>query len=194
MADETSSSSRRTTPEGTPGTTNRLVRDFSDLALRPYELQSCGWSRLPAPAALSILTTTFAEGRERNVALGVWGAASGSGGAAGVLLGGALTSAFDWSLIFFIDIPVGVAVLVLTPILVRESRAETAGRHFDIAGATAITGGLMLLVYALTRAATHGWTSGSTIVLLAASAALIASFQIAFWALAGIAFAGAVMT
>jgi EmrB/QacA subfamily drug resistance transporter len=129
-----------------------------------------------SPAALSILTTTFAEGRERNRALGIWGAVSGSGAAAGVLLGGALTSAFSWSWIFFVNVPVGVVVLVVSPLLLRESRADLADRHFDVSGAAAITGGLMLLVYALTRATTHGWYSGSTIALLAASAALIAGF------------------
>src|SRR5215208_140261 len=85
-------------------------------------LQGLG-AALLSPAALSTLTTTFREGRERNVALGVWGAASGSGGAAGVLLGGALTSALSWSWIFFINVPVGALVLALTPRLVQESRA-----------------------------------------------------------------------
>src|SRR5882672_2323685 len=79
---------------------------------------------LLAPAALSILMTTFSEGRERNLALGIWGAASGSGGAAGVLLGGVLTSYLHWSWIFFINIPVGLAVIALTPWLLRESRIE----------------------------------------------------------------------
>src|SRR6185437_6527941 len=86
---------------------------------------------LVSPAALSILTTTFGEGRERNLALGIWGAASGSGAAAGVLLGGALTSAFSWSWIFFINVPAGALVLLLTPWLLRESRAELDHRHFD---------------------------------------------------------------
>ncbi len=131
---------------------------------------------LLSPAALSILTTTFSEGRERNVALGIWGAASGSGGAAGVLLGGALTSAFGWSWIFFINVPVGIAVIALAPFLLRESHAGLTHRHFDLAGAASITGGLMLLVYALTRAAQHGWGSVTTVVLLAGSAALIAAF------------------
>ena len=131
---------------------------------------------LLSPAALSILTTTFPEGRERNLALGIWGAASGSGGAAGVLLGGALTSGFGWSWIFFINVPVGIAVIALAPFLLRESNAGLTHRHFDLAGAASITGGLMLLVYALTRAAEHGWGSVTTVVLLAASAALIAAF------------------
>src|SRR6266576_2879178 len=93
-----------------------------------------------------------------------------------LLLGGALTSAFSWSWIFFVNVPVGVLVLVVSPLLLRESRADLADRHFDVSGAAAITGGLMLLVYALTRATTHGWYSGSTITLLVASAALIAGF------------------
>src|SRR5438034_625710 len=131
---------------------------------------------LLSPAALSILTTTFREGRERNLALGIWGAASGSGGAAGVLLGGALTSALSWSWIFFINVPVGLLVIGLTPWLLRESRAELGHRTFDFAGAASITGGLMLLVYAMTRATQHGWATGTTMALLAVSAALIGSF------------------
>ncbi len=94
-------------------------------------LQGLG-AALLSPAALSILTTTFREGRERNLALGIWGAASGSGAAAGVLLGGALTSAFSWSWIFFINVPAGVIVLALTPLLLRESRADLNHRHSTI--------------------------------------------------------------
>src|SRR3982751_6046488 len=138
-------------------------------------LQGLG-AALLAPAALSILTTTFREGRERNVALGIWGAASGSGGAAGVLLGGALTSALSWSWIFFINVPVGVLVIGLSPWLLRESRADLRHRHFDLAGAASITAGLMVLVYAMTRATQHGWGTTQTIGLLAASAALVGAF------------------
>src|SRR4051812_5681291 len=133
---------------------------------------------LLSPAALSILTTTFREGRERNLALGIWGAASGSGGAAGVLLGGALTSAFSWSWIFYINVPVGALVLAVSPWLLRESRADLQHRHFDFAGATSITGGLMVLVYAMTRATQHGWATTTTVLLLAASAALIGAFLV----------------
>jgi EmrB/QacA subfamily drug resistance transporter len=133
---------------------------------------------LLAPAALSILTTMFAEGRERNIALGVWGAVSGSGAAAGVLLGGVLTSWLAWSWIFFINVPVGIAVVALSPFLLRESRAELEHRTFDIAGATSITGGLMLLVYAMTRATQIGWGTAETIGLLAGSAALIVAFVV----------------
>jgi EmrB/QacA subfamily drug resistance transporter len=140
-------------------------------------LQGLG-AALLSPAALSILTTMFREGRERNVALGIWGAASGSGGAAGVLLGGALTSAFSWSWIFFINVPAGALVLAVSPWLLRESRADLDHRHFDLAGAASITSGLMVLVYAMTRATQHGWLTAATIGLLAASAALIVAFLV----------------
>jgi EmrB/QacA subfamily drug resistance transporter len=138
-------------------------------------LQGLG-AALLAPAALSILTTTFKEGRDRNVALGIWGAASGSGGAAGVLLGGALTSALSWSWIFFINVPVGVLLLLVSPVLLKESRAELDHHHFDAAGAASITGSLMVLVYALTRASQHGWATAQTIGLLTASALLFVGF------------------
>ncbi|HEX6489881.1 MAG TPA: MFS transporter [Gaiellaceae bacterium] len=138
-------------------------------------LQGLG-AALLSPAALSILTTTFRQGRERNLALGIWGAASGSGGAAGVLLGGALTSGLGWSWIFFINVPVGALVIGLSPWLLRESRAGLGHRHFDFAGAASITGGLMLLVYAMTRASQHGWGTGETIGLLAGASALIGAF------------------
>src|SRR2546430_1557393 len=138
-------------------------------------LQGLG-AALLSPAALSILTTTFEEGRERSLALGIWGAASGSGGAAGVLLGGALTSAFSWSWIFFINVPAGLIVLALVPFLLSESRADLDHRHFDFAGAASITGGFMLLVYAITRAAQHGWVTAETIGLLVAATALVAGF------------------
>jgi len=131
---------------------------------------------LLAPAALSLLMTTFSEGRDRNTALGIYGAASGSGAAAGVLLGGVLTSYLSWSWIFFVNVPVGLAAIALTPWLLRESRAELAHRHFDLAGATTITAGLMLLVYAMTRATTDGWGNSTTLALLAGSIALVLSF------------------
>jgi EmrB/QacA subfamily drug resistance transporter len=131
---------------------------------------------LLAPAALSLLMTTFAEGRERNLALGIYGAASGSGAAAGVLLGGVLTSYLSWSWIFFINVPVGAAAIALAPVLLRDSRAELPHRHFDLAGATSITAGLMLLVYAMTRATSDGWGSPATLLLLAASGLLVLAF------------------
>jgi EmrB/QacA subfamily drug resistance transporter len=132
---------------------------------------------LLAPAALSLLMTTFAEGRERNRALGIYGAASGSGAAVGVLLGGVLTSYFGWSWIFFVNVPVAAVAIALTPYLLRESRADhLAHRHFDLAGAVSVTSGLMLLVYGLTRATTDGWSSPVTLGLLGGAAALMAAF------------------
>jgi EmrB/QacA subfamily drug resistance transporter len=152
---------------------------WSDVALIVFRaVQGLGGALL-APAGLSILITTFQEGRERNLALGIWGAASGSGAAAGVLLGGLLTSYLSWSWNFFINVPVGVVVVALTPLLLLESRGNALGRrHFDLAGAAAVTSGLMVFVYALTRATDDGWTSATTIGLLAASTALIAGFVV----------------
>src|SRR5437763_4767848 len=131
---------------------------------------------LLAPAALSLLMTTFAEGRDRNLALGIYGAASGSGAAAGVLLGGLLTSYLNWSWIFFINVPVGIAAILLTPVLLEEGRAGLAHRHFDFPGAASITAGLMLLVYAATRATTDGWGAPVTVGLFAGAAALVLAF------------------
>jgi EmrB/QacA subfamily drug resistance transporter len=152
---------------------------WSDEALIAFRaLQGVGGALL-APAGLSILMTTFQEGRERNLALGIWGAASGSGAAVGVLLGGVLTTYLSWSWNFFINVPVGAAVIALAPWLLLESRGNALGRrHFDFAGAASVTAGIMLLVYALTRATEIGWTSATTITLLSASAALIAAFVV----------------
>ncbi len=138
-------------------------------------LQGLG-AALVSPAALSILTVMFEEGRERNRALGIWGAVSGSGGAAGVLLGGALTSSFSWSWVFFINVPVGLLVLLASPKLLSESSAQMEHRSFDLPGAVSITGGLMVLVYAMTRAVQHGWGTPETIGLLVVSGGLIAAF------------------
>jgi EmrB/QacA subfamily drug resistance transporter len=133
---------------------------------------------LLAPAALSLLMTTFAEGRERNLALGIYGAASGSGAAVGVLLGGVLTSYVSWSWIFFINVPVAVAAIVLTPLLLQESRADLPDRHFDFAGAASVTAGLMLLVYAMTRATSDGWGAPMTVALIGVAVALVLAFVI----------------
>jgi EmrB/QacA subfamily drug resistance transporter len=138
-------------------------------------LQGLGGALL-SPAALALLMTTFAEGRDRNMALGVYGAAAGSGGAAGVLLGGVLTSYLSWSWIFFINVPVGLFLIAVAPRVLRESRGDLQHRSFDLAGAVSITSGLMLLVYAMTRATQIGWGSVETLALLAASGGLIASF------------------
>jgi EmrB/QacA subfamily drug resistance transporter len=147
----------------------------ADALIATRALQGLGGALL-APAALSIIVTTFREGRERNKALGVMGAASGSGGAVGVLLGGVLTSDLSWSWIFFVNLPVGMAVLAVSPWLLSESRAELSHRHFAVAGAVSITAGMMVLVYAITRASQHGWGNGLTVGLLVAAAALIVAF------------------
>jgi MFS family permease len=106
----------------------------------------------------------------------VWGAASGIGGAVGVLLGGVLTSYLSWSWIFFVNLPGGAAILAVSPWLVNESRATTARRHFDVSGAAAVTGGLMVMVYAITRASQHGWGNALSVSMLAVAAALIVAF------------------
>jgi MFS family permease len=116
-----------------------------------------------SPAALSILTTTFDEGAERNKALGIWGAVAGTGGAAGVLLGGILTDQLNWSWIFYINVPVGIAAIALAPRILRESRIELGRRAFDLLGATLVTAGLSLLVYALVQTVDHSWTAPRTI-------------------------------
>jgi EmrB/QacA subfamily drug resistance transporter len=131
-----------------------------------------------SPAALSIITTTFQEGAERNKALGIWGAMGGSGAAVGVLLGGVLTKWLGWEWIFFVNIPVGATVLATTRSVVHESRAESTSRHFDAAGAVLITSALSLLVYALTQANRVGWSSARTIGILIASAVLHAAFLV----------------
>ncbi|MDX6504204.1 MAG: hypothetical protein QOE29_1329 [Gaiellaceae bacterium] len=138
-------------------------------------LQGVGGA-LFVPAALSLLMTTFAEGSERNLALGIWGAASGSGAAAGVLLGGVLTSFLSWPWIFFMNAPVGVLLLMLTPRLLKESRGVVGTRHFDLAGASSVTASLMLFVYGLTHGAEQGWTDTVTLALLGGSAVLLAAF------------------
>ena len=131
---------------------------------------------LLAPAALSLLMTSFAEGRDRNLALGIYGAASGSGAAAGVLLGGVLTSYLGWSWIFYVNVPVGIGAALVAPVLLRESRPELGHRHFDVRGAALVTSGLMLLVYALTRATTNGWGAPITLATLVVAAALVVGF------------------
>jgi EmrB/QacA subfamily drug resistance transporter len=137
-------------------------------------LQGLG-AAIISPAALSILSVTFAEGRERNVALGVWGAVGGFGAAAGVLLGGILTDLLSWEWIFFVNVPVGAAALVLTPFLLGESRDATV-RSFDVLGALLVTSGLSVLVYAITQAGEDGWLATSTIAFAATSLALLAGF------------------
>jgi EmrB/QacA subfamily drug resistance transporter len=129
-----------------------------------------------SPAALSIVTTLFRDGAERNKALGAWGAVAGSAGAAGVLLGGVLTEGLGWEWVLWVNVPVALIALALTRGLIPESRSESAVRHFDAAGAAAITAGLSLLAYTLLDASSSGWGSTKIVSLLALSAALIAAF------------------
>jgi EmrB/QacA subfamily drug resistance transporter len=131
-----------------------------------------------SPSTLSIITTTFDEGAERNKALGIWGAMGGSGAAAGVLFGGILTKYLGWEWIFFVNVPVGALVLALTPRIVRESRAPGERHGFDVIGASSVTAGLALLVYAISKAPVDGWGNGTTIGLLVGAAAIIAFFLI----------------
>jgi EmrB/QacA subfamily drug resistance transporter len=129
-----------------------------------------------SPAALSIVSTTFREGAERNKALGIWGALGGSGAAAGVLIGGILVKYLGWQWIFYVNVPVGVLVGALTLPFVPESRAELGHHRFDAWGAITVTSGLALLVYAISKAPDVGWGSARTILLLIASVAILAVF------------------
>ena len=129
-----------------------------------------------SPAALSIVATLFTDGSERNKALGAWGAVAGSGGAVGVLLGGFLTDGLGWEWVLWVNVPVALFVLALTPRLIGESRSEGETRTFDVAGAVTVTAALSVLVYALVDAAEAGWGSTQTIALLGVSAALFAVF------------------
>ena len=130
-----------------------------------------------APAALSILMTTFSEGKERNIALGVWGAVGGFGAAAGVLLGGVFTDLLTWEWIFFLNIPVGLTAIALAPVLLGESRDGRA-RRFDALGAVLVTAGLSTAVFGITQANDWGWTSGRTIGVFAAAVSLLAGFVV----------------
>jgi EmrB/QacA subfamily drug resistance transporter len=129
-----------------------------------------------SPAALSIITTTFAEGAERNRALGIWGAVAGAGGAAGVLLGGILTSGLSWRWVLFVNVPIGLIAATLAPRLLLESRADDGTEGFDIPGAVTVTAGLALLVYAVVDAVNIGWGSTGTLSRLAGAAVLLVAF------------------
>ena len=131
-----------------------------------------------SPSVYSITTVTFAEGPERNKALGVLGAIAGSGAAIGVILGGVLTQYAGWEWVFFVNVPIGLLTLLLVPRVVRESRAEGLARNFDAGGAVTVTASLMLFVYALTETTDVGWASFQTIGLLALSAALMIAFLV----------------
>jgi EmrB/QacA subfamily drug resistance transporter len=129
-----------------------------------------------SPAALAILTTTFAEGEERNKALAIWGAIAGTGGAVGVLLGGILTDQVGWEWIFFLNVPIGLIVILAGQRVLHESRVELGNRSLDIAGAILVTAGLTLLVYGLVTTDTYSWTSTRVLGALAGAAVLLAGF------------------
>jgi EmrB/QacA subfamily drug resistance transporter len=138
-------------------------------------LQGLG-AALVSPAALSIVTTTFAEGAQRTKALGVWAAIAVGGGAIGLVLGGVLVDALSWEWIFFVNVPVGIVAFALSFVLVPESVDEHAHRSFDVLGAITVTGGLVALVYGIVGSAELGWDSGEVLGFLALSAVLLTAF------------------
>jgi EmrB/QacA subfamily drug resistance transporter len=155
-----------------------LVGGFAEsegMLIAARAVQGLG-AALLSPAALSIITTTFRDGSERNKALGVWGAVAGSGGAAGVLLGGVLTEYLGWEWVLWVNVPIGLIAAAIAPSLIAESRSESETRSFDVFGAVTVTAGLSLLVYGLIEAPDAGWGSGQTIGLLAGALALLAVF------------------
>jgi len=158
-----------------------LASLFNGLAQSPTQLivgrglQGLG-AALLSPAALSIITTTFTETSERTRALGVWSAIAAGGGAVGLLLGGVLTDLASWQWIFFVNVPVGVLALALTARFVPESRANLAHRTFDFLGASTVTAGLVVLVFAIVKSQTYGWGSPKTIGLMAVGAGLLVLF------------------
>jgi EmrB/QacA subfamily drug resistance transporter len=129
-----------------------------------------------SPASLSILTTSFAEGRARNRALGAWGAMAGLGGTSGVLLGGLLTQSLGWPAIFLINVPVGAAVIVASRRIVPESRGPATHRHFDVSGAVLVTAGLVAAVYGIVRSTNLGWGAIGVFGPLTLAVVLLALF------------------
>ena len=150
----------------------------TDSVLIPMRcLQGLG-AAIVLPAALSIVMNMFPEGAERNKALGVWGAIGASGATVGVMAGGLLTRYAGWQYIFFLNVPIGAAALLLAPRIVPESRLDTARRRYDPFGAVTVTGGLSLLVYAVSTAPQTGWGTARTVSLLAVSVVLLAAFLV----------------
>jgi EmrB/QacA subfamily drug resistance transporter len=140
-------------------------------------LQGLG-AALVSPAALSIITTSFAEGAERQKALGIWGAIAAGGGAFGLLLGGILTDSLSWEWIFFVNVPIGIIAAILSARLIPESRARGRTGSFDLAGAVSVTAGLIVLVYAIVKAQSWGWGSARTLGLAAVAVALLVAFVV----------------
>jgi EmrB/QacA subfamily drug resistance transporter len=140
-------------------------------------LQGLGGA-LVSPAALSIIMTTYSEGEERTKALAVWGGIAAGGAAFGLLLGGILTDAFSWPWIFIVNVPIGVAAFVLSLRLIPESKLASTARGFDLAGAGAVTAGLVSVVYAIVKAQDAGWGSTTTLGFGALGAALLVAFVV----------------
>ncbi len=151
------------------------LADSRSLLIGARALQGIGGAVI-SPASLAIIATSFAEGRQRSRALGVWGAMGGVGGSLGVLLGGVLTQAFGWPAIFIVNVPIGIAVIAFSRGLIPAGRASTEVRHFDVSGALLVTGGLTALVYGIVRTDTLGWSAPGVLVPLAAGASLLAAF------------------
>jgi EmrB/QacA subfamily drug resistance transporter len=138
-------------------------------------LQGLGGALL-SPAALAVITTSFDEGPARTKALSVWAAIASGGSAAGLLIGGVLVDALSWEWIFFVNVPIGVAIVLAATRLVPNSRVHSARRHFDLGGAISVTAGLVMLVYAIVKAQEWGWGSASTLGLAALALALLGAF------------------
>ncbi len=153
------------------------VADSQTLLLGARAIQGLG-AAIISPASLAILTATFSEGRERNRALGIWGAMAGLGGSAGALLGGILTQSFGWEAIFFINVPIGAAVVAVGRGLLPRGQELAAERHFDIAGAVLVSGGLAAFVFGIVRTDTLGWGSLGVLVPLAAGLAMLGLFAL----------------
>ncbi len=153
------------------------LSDSRALLIAARAIQGLGGAVI-APASLSILTTTFPEGRERNRAVGIWGAMGGAGGAAGVLLGGVLTDLLSWRWILFINVPIGLLAALLAQRLIAEGRDPTRPRDFDLRGALSATVGLSLLVLGIVRTDQTGWGSAATLALIGAGVALLVAFLV----------------
>jgi EmrB/QacA subfamily drug resistance transporter len=138
-------------------------------------LQGLG-AALVSPAALSIVTTTFAEGRERTQALGVWSAIAAGGGAVGLILGGLLTDTLSWRWVFYVNLPIGIVAFLLAARYIHNTRAAARPQSADVAGATSVTAGLLVLVYAIVKAQAYGWLSGRTLGLAALALGLLGAF------------------
>jgi EmrB/QacA subfamily drug resistance transporter len=151
------------------------IADSSAVLVGGRALQGLG-AAFVSPAALSVLTTTFEEGAERTRALGVWSAIAAGGGAVGLVLGGVLTEELSWRWVFFVNLPVGVLAIALALRFVPNSRAAQSHRHYDAAGAVLVTGGLLVLVYAIVKAQSYGWASARTLGGFALAVALLAAF------------------